>query len=140
MWASPGETAEFPVKQIDRERWHSYSDKTQESRPWAMYVEKLGSVKIFLLGLADSNEAGAVLRLQRQKLLANMINAGGSTPDLERSWHPYLVWSLAAYFATGTLPAQALIAERRAAAAYSDALPAGSSRVNQRISFGRWCR
>lgn len=139
MWAEPGQTTEFPVKQVDRGRWHTYPDKASTSRPWAMYVEKLGALRVFLLQPAGADQAGAVLRLQRQKLLANMVQAGGNTPDLERSWHPYLVWKLAAFFATGTLPAQAAIAMENARQALQDALPANGPQLGQRIRFGRWC-
>lgn len=138
MWLDAGQTVESPVKQIDRETWHLYSDKTTTGRPSLMYVQKAGAVSLFLLQPPGADEAGATLRLQRQKLLANMVQAGGNTADVERSWVPWFMWSLAAFFAAGTLPIQAANARARAAEAYLDAIPAASSRLPQRATFGRW--
>lgn len=138
MWADSGQTSEGILTQIDRDSWHTYTDKATTGRPSMFYVEKLGTVRIFLLSVPGSSEAGAVLRLQRQKLLANMVGNDGQTPDLERSWTPYLIAKLGEFFASGTLPVQAAQARAAAAQAYLDAVPAAASRVPQCISFGRW--
>lgn len=138
MWTDSGETSESILTQIDREQWHTYSDKATTGRPSMFYVEKLGTVKIYLLQPAGASEAGARLRLQRQKLLANMIGNTGQTPDLERSWAPFLIAKLAEFFASGTLPIQAAQARAAARDAYADALPAATGRLPQRITFRGW--
>lgn len=138
MWARSGETNEHLVRQVDRDTWHGYSDKTTTGLPALLYVEKTGTVKVYLLQPPGADEAGATLRLQRQKLLANMTGANGQTPDLERSWAPYLVAKLGEFFAAGTLPVQAAQARAEAQRAYLDAVPAAGSRVPQRVRYGRW--
>lgn len=138
MWLDSGATVEFPVKQVDQDFWHRYADKVTTGRPSFIYVSRLGTVKLFLIQPPGTSETGATLRLRRQKLLANMVQAGSSTPDLERTWQPYLKWKLAEFFAGGSLPAQAALARANAQAAYSDAVPAAKNRGNQRMIPGRW--
>lgn len=139
MWKAPSQTVESPVKQISRDQWHHYGDKVSDGLPWAMYVDKSApTVKIFLLQPAAAAQAGATLRIQRHRLLANMVQAGGNTPDLERPWHSYLKWRLAAYFAGGSLPAQAALAMKHANDALQLATASSTNQAGQQFSRGRW--
>lgn len=103
MYKPSGENVESTICRIDRETWHGWSDKTISGRPTMYYLQRAATLSLYLLPIPD--EAGATLRIQRQKLLADSSSTT-ATPDLERYWADYLHWELGYRFAVGVLPAE----------------------------------
>jgi hypothetical protein len=101
MYQPSGQTAESTIYPVAREEWHGTIDKSRTGTPSRYYLHRAGSVLLYLLPVPDV--AGATLRIQRQKLLADSGD-GNATPDIERYWADYLQWELAFRYAVGTLP------------------------------------
>lgn len=95
MWKATGQTVEIPVRQVDREEWHRYPERTAQAIPIMMYVQRHAVVSLQLLPVPA--DAGTI-RVQRQRLLADTTD-GNATPDLERHWIDYLQHELAARYA-----------------------------------------
>src|SRR5262245_34981549 len=88
--------SETPVVQVDRETWQASGEKASEGSPTRMFVQRGGTVKIYLLPKADTENA--IIRLQRERLLAD-ATGGSYTLDIERHWHDYLQFELGSRYA-----------------------------------------
>jgi hypothetical protein len=89
-----GDTTESTVRQVDREEWQGYPDKTTPSLPTMLFVDRGAQVTLRLLPVPHE---AATLRIQRQRLLADSTDAN-ATPDVERYWQDHLQYELAARF------------------------------------------
>lgn len=95
--ADPSTAAtQLQCRSIDREDYQVISDKTQGGTPSMYYPARGSSVVLHLYMVPDTT--GAVLTVQRQRLLADVSDAA-ATVDLERSWAKYLLWELAYHLA-----------------------------------------
>lgn len=93
------DTTQLQVRSIDREEYQLKSNKEQQGLPTLYYPARGGSIVLTLWMVPDTT--GAVLTVQRQRLLADN-STGGATVDLERSWAKYLIWELAHHFAVSS--------------------------------------
>jgi hypothetical protein len=89
---SSTDTVETTIRQIDREEWNQTPDKVSQSIPFRMFVNRGSTVTVNFLQVPP--ETGATVRIQRQKLLAD-IKSNADTVDLERYWIDALVWEVA---------------------------------------------
>lgn len=88
--------ASLLVKQVDRETWHRVVRTATEGTPTLFYVDR--SVFPVVVNVWTTPDAAMTLRLQVLRILANVEL--GKTPDLERTWHAYLLHELAGYLAS----------------------------------------
>lgn len=91
---NPADTnsVETTVRQIDREEWNQTPDKTSQAIPFRMFVNRGDTITVNFLQVPPTT--GATVRIQRQKLLAD-IKSNTDTVELERYWVDALVWELA---------------------------------------------
>jgi hypothetical protein len=101
----PVGSGETQVAPISRDEWNRMSSKTAESIPTRYWVNRDPQPpEIFLW--PTPNEDDAVLRVPALRNLADTDDAS-ATLDLERFWHRYIQYSLAAALAEAkSLPAE----------------------------------
>lgn len=113
MYRESSTASEQQVHPIDRETWQKSTDKDTAGSPTRYYVQRAGTVSLYLLPVPAT--ANATLRVQRVKLLADS-NVGSDTLDLERHWLDYLQFELAWRYSLQSSMPPANRAELRSAA------------------------
>lgn len=113
MYRETSTSTEQRVEPVDREYWQASGDKDTTAPPTRYYLNRAGTVELYLLPVPET--ANATLRLQRKKLLADS-NDGSKTVDLERYWLDYLQFELAWRFSLSTSMPAANRGELRAQA------------------------
>lgn len=94
MYLETGGSSEQRVTVMDREEYHSITDKALEGAPSRFWLRRLSICTVFLHPVPSTT---GTLYVQRKKMLADS-KLGTNTPDLERYWHDYLQWELAYRF------------------------------------------
>lgn len=136
-YVSDGNGVDQPITMIPRQQYMAITDKTTQSQPTLMYVEKATTVSFFLYPVPDGT--WPTITYPRVLLLSDMDSAS-STTGLPSKYLRALALDVATLLAfhTGFLDRQAAL-EERARAAISEATNDDTERGNIRMrpSYGR---
>lgn len=87
-------SSETAVRQVDRERWHSLSNKSSQSRPYLFFADRAVDGDQLEVKLWPTPDEAGTVRFQVHSTPADSLT-GSSTLDLREYWMRYVVWELA---------------------------------------------
>ena len=139
--AASGETV---VKQMDREQWHSTSDKSAQSRPYRFFADRAVDGNQIEVKLWPTPDEAGTIRFQVHSTPADSLT-GSATLDLREYWMSYLVWALAheSAVASGLPAAHCSMLNKRAgefklsARQYANQKPANRRVLNHPTGWNR---